>query len=137
MPSFDTVDNPQLLEVVLSPPSGFTRLFVFTGTAVAQLPLFGPRDDDNFTRDRLDLFLSRVHGNKPFNRSRLRLSLAHHQVLYTAPTAQTNCHGPLTVLLLILATKANSSFMLMRPYRETVDCFPGSRIRCSCKRPEC
>ena len=68
MPSFDTVDNPQLLEVVLSPPSGFSRLFVFTGTAVAQLPLLGPRDDDNFTRDRLDLLLSRVHGNKPFNR---------------------------------------------------------------------
>ena len=69
MPSFDTVDNPQLLEVVLSPPSAFTRLFIFTGTAVAQLPLLGPRDDDNFTRDRLDLLLSRVHGNKPFNRS--------------------------------------------------------------------
>ena len=69
MPSFDAVDNPQLLEVVLSPPSAFTRLFIFTGTAVAQLPLLGPRDDDNFTRDRLDLLLSRVHGNKPFNRS--------------------------------------------------------------------
>ena len=67
MPSIVTVDNPQLLEVVLSPPSSFTRLFIFTGTAVAQLPLLGPRDDDNFTRDRFDLFLSRVH-NKPFNR---------------------------------------------------------------------
>ena len=68
MPSFDTVDSPQLLEVVLSPPSSFTRLFIFTGTAVAQLPLLGPRNDDNFTRERLDLLLSRVHGNKPFNR---------------------------------------------------------------------
>lgn len=69
MPSFgiDNVDNPQLLEVVLSPPSPFSRLFILTGTAVFELPLLGPRDDDNLVQQRLDLLLSRVYGNIPFN----------------------------------------------------------------------
>jgi hypothetical protein len=67
MPSFDTVDTPQLLEVSLGPPSAFTRLFIFTGTAIFQLPELGARDDDNFVRERLDLLLSRVHGNIPYN----------------------------------------------------------------------
>jgi hypothetical protein len=65
----DDVDTPQLLEVVLGPPSGFTRLFIFTGTASTEHTLLNiARDDDTLFQPRVDLALSQVHGNKPFGR---------------------------------------------------------------------
>jgi hypothetical protein len=58
---------PQTLVVVLAPPSPFNTLFVLTGTAVEGVPVLGPRDDDDFTRETMVVDLTQWHGGRVFN----------------------------------------------------------------------
>src|SRR5512142_605382 len=61
------VANPQMLEVVLSPPSPANRLFIFTGTSNFTFPDTAA-GNDNLLHDTAVLDVSFFHGNKLFNR---------------------------------------------------------------------
>jgi hypothetical protein len=62
------VSLPQIMTVPLATSGvGPNMLLIMTGTAHMQLPLLGPRSDDNMTRHSFLLDLSDVYGNKMFN----------------------------------------------------------------------
>jgi hypothetical protein len=62
------VSLPQMLTVPLGTSGvGPNTLLIMTGTAHMQLPLLGPRSDDNVTRHTFLLDLSHVYQNRMFN----------------------------------------------------------------------